>query len=273
MADLLKLSKQYHLVIRDRMKKSGLSPGQLSIHERILELAETASDVNDLEDKKNAENLTFLLNRALSVDNWKVKAMAVKEIHDHVAVEVFEKTAEAAGKTTDQQSLSATVEEESTKGQEKLVEQEEIKMAFIGAVYALFDYRFTHGANIEQRKKLSADLKIHLDKLSSKDKKFEELVKQPLYKNLIPFSEAQWKQVLDIFDEAQKPTTDPEAQKELEEEFKEVQAELKGKGGELSKIQKDIEVRGTRMLYLALAPADEPGEYTFEKIWEGGRDE
>lgn len=273
MADLLELSKTYHRTISERMKKSGLSPGQLAVHERILELAGQASDVNDLEAKKDAEGLTFGLAQALSVDNWMLKAKAAKEAEDTASEKMFADTAEAAKGATDHASLSSAIEEASTKGMELLREQEDTRTAFVDAVYAIFDYRKLHGADIEKKKKFADNLKIHTSKIESKGKKFEELANVGTFRKSLPLTDEQWQEVLKVYAEMQAPSVDPDAQAKLTEEVKAAKQALSGKSGEMKAIQEYINTAGTRMAYLGIAPKDKPGPYTFEKIWEGGRDE
>ena len=273
MADLLELSKAYHRTISERIKKSGHSPGQLAVHERILELVAEAADVNDLEAKKDAEGLTFALSQALSVDNWTLKAKAAKEAEDMVAEKMFSDTSEAAKKATDHASLETAVDATSTKGMELLRKQEDTRAAFIDAVSAIFDYRKVHGADIEKKKKFAENLKIHDERIKTKGKSLAELAEIPTFRQSVPLTDEQWQEVLKVYQEMQSPAVDPDAQAKLNEEFKKAKSALSGKGGEMKAIQEYINTHGTRMAYLGIAPKDEPGPYTFEKIWEGGRDE
>jgi hypothetical protein len=273
MADLLQLTKDYHKRLCKRLESSGLSSAQSAVHRRILDLGKDASDVNDLEARKSRENLTFALSRAISVDNWRVKAKAAKEAEDTLAAKVYEDTAESAEKAADSMSLASTVDSSSTKGMEKLTEQEEIRNAFIEAVFAVFDYRAVHPVNIEKKKKISEDLRIYSSKLESKGSKFEELVKVPPYRNTLPLTEAQWQQVLKTYKDMQFPSVDPEAKAKLDEEVKDARESLKGKSAQMKEISQYLEEKGTRLAYLGIAPWDEPGPYVFEKIWEGGRNE
>jgi hypothetical protein len=209
MADLMELSKAYHRCISERMEKSGLSPAQLAVHKRILELAADASDVNDLEARKEAEGLTFALPQTLAVDNWTLKAKAAKEAEDAVAAKMFADTAQAAKKATDNASLCAAIDEASTKGMEALIEQEDTRNAFIEAVYAIFDYRKVHGADIAKKRKFAENLRIHDTKLKSKGRSLEELAKVPTFRQSVPLTDEQWQEVFKVYAEMQAPTVDP----------------------------------------------------------------
>jgi len=273
MRDLLKLTKDYHDQIRIRLKASVLSPEQLKIHERILELARDASDTNDLEGKKSAENLTFAMSRAISMDNWTVKAKAAKEAEDAVAARVFTDIAEAAGKTQDSSSLASTVDTSSTKGMELLRNQEDTRNAFIEAVYVIFDYRAVHPANIEKKKKLAENLRIHTSRIEANGKKFDELVNVSTYRKSLPLTDAQWQIVIKTYNDMRSPSVDPDAKAKLDTQVKQGREALGGKSAQMKEISKYLEEKGTRLAYLGISPSQEPGPYTFEKIWEGGRDE
>ncbi|MBN2379890.1 hypothetical protein JXM67_08835 [candidate division WOR-3 bacterium] len=273
MADLMDLTKTYHETIRARLEKTGLSPSQLEVHKRILELAATSSDVNDLETKKEAEGLTFAISKTLSIDNWMVKAKAAKEAEDMVAAKMFADTAEAAKKATDNASLGAAIEEASTKGMEALREQEDIRNTFLDAVSAIFDYRNVHGGYLDKKRKFADNLKIHDTKLKSKGKSIAELSKVSTFRQSVPITDEQWQTVLKLYEEMQSPTVDPEAQAKLTEEVNAAKQALSGKSDEMKAVTEHINAKGTRMAYLGIAPKDAPGPYTFEKIWEGGCDE
>jgi len=273
MADLMDLTKTYHETIRGRLETSGLSPGQLAVHKRILELTAQTSDVNDLEAKKEAEGLTFALSQSLSVDNWTLKAKAAREAEDMAAAQMFADTAEAAGKSTDNASLGAAIEEASAKGMQALREQEDTRNAFLDAVYAIFDYRNVHGADIEKKRKFAENLKIHTSRIEAKGKSFEELTKVATLRKSLPLTDGQWDTVLKLYTEMQSSGIDPDAQAKLTEEVNAAKQALSGKSAEMKAILDHINTAGTRMAYIGIAPKDEPGPYTFEKIWEGGRDE
>lgn len=273
MADLLRLTKQYHETILRRIKATQLSSEQQAVHERILVLANQSSDANDLEQKKEVENLIFKLTQALSIDNWIAKSRAAEETGDKVAAKVFRDNADAARKAADNVTLSKSVDESSTKAMQILTEQEAVKTAFVDAIYAIFGYRVTHGANLARREELSKTFRIHLSTISSKGSKFEELIDDSFYRDLVPLSQAQWDTVLEVYRAISSPVSDKNAQAKLTQEAKQAQSALFGKSGELKAVQQHIETSGTRAAYLAIAPQEEPGPYTFEKIWEGGRDE
>jgi len=273
MADLMQLTKAYHETIRARLEKTGLSPGQLEVHKRILELAATANDVNDLETKKEAEGLTFAISKTLSVDNWMVKAKAAKEAEDLVAAKMFADTAEAAKKAADNASLGAAIEDASTKGMEALREQEDTRNAFLDAVYAIFDYRNVHRGYLDKMQKFADKLKIHDTKLTSKGKSLAELSKVSTFRQSVPITDEQWETVLKLQTEMQSPAVDADAQAKLTKEVNAAKEVLSGKSAEMKEVTEYLNTTGTRMAYIGIAPKEKPGPYTFEKIWEGGRDE
>lgn len=273
MPDLLELSKKYHRTIIERFKRSGYSPEQLAVHERVLELAGQVSDVNELERRREAEDLTFKLAQAISIDNWLAKSRAAEEAGDKVAAKVFRDNAEAARNAADHITLSKSLDESSTKSMQILTEQESVKTAFVDAIYVVFSYRVTHGANLAKRKELAKTLAIHLSTISSKGRKFEELIHDPFYRDLVPLSQVQWDTVIEVYRKIESPVSDKDASAKLTQETKQAQSALSGRSGELKAVQQYIETSGTRAAYLAIAPQEEPGPYTFEKVWEGGRDE
>jgi hypothetical protein len=273
MADLLELSKQYHRIVSDRLQSSGLSPEQLAVHSRILELAEQATDDNDLEEKKSAENLTYKLSQGLSVDNWMAKVKAAQEAGDEKSVQVFTATAEAARQATDHNSLAAAVEDKSSAGMQDLTHQESVKNSLIEAVHAVFRYRIAATANTDRRAKLIGDLKIHVSALAEKEQKFEDLVNDQYYRDFVPLSDDQWTEILKVYQAMDKPETDSDAQAKLAEETKTVHQQLQDKSQLMKEIQDEIERKGTRKACLGIAPDDAPGPYRFKLIWEGGRNE
>jgi hypothetical protein len=273
MPDLLKLSREYHTIVSKRLEKKGLSPEQLAVHKRILELAASAKDVNDLEAKKEAENLTYRLAQALSIDNWLARVKAASEAGETLAKEVFEATADAARRATDNASLAKSVDEASTKGTERLAIHEYIKSSFLSALYAIFSYRITHPANTEERKRQKTNLDIHTSEIKKKGASFEQLLKDPYFKSFAPLSEAQWEEVEKVCKSMQSAETGKQAQASLADDVKKANEMLRAKSKELKELQGYIESTGTRMAYLGISPKDESGPYTFEKIWEGGRDE
>lgn len=273
MQDLLKLSREYHTIVGKRLEKTGLSPEQVAVHKRILELSASANDVNDLEAKKEAENLTYALVQALSIDNWLARAKAAEEAGETLAKEVFEATADAARKAADHSSLAKSVDESSSKGTQTLALQEYVKSSFLSALYAIFAYRITHPANVEERKRQKANLDIHTSEIKKKGSSFEQLLGDPYHKSFAPLSEAQWKEIEKACKSMQSAETDKQAQTLLADEVRKANEALKGKSKELKELEAYIESTGTRAAYLGISPKDEPGPYTFEEIWEGGRDE
>jgi len=273
MADLLKLSMDYHRLVSRRLEASGLSPRQLAVHKRILELAAQASDADDLEAKKNAEGLTFALSQAIAVDNWTAKARAAREMGLETAARVYEETAQAASEASEAASLASAVDAASSAGMKALRQEEELKVAFSDALYAVFEYRVTHGANAPQRENLARTLGIHTSKLASKGRDFEKLAGEHFWRELAPLSDAQWEKVLEVYAEMASPGADSAAQAELAEEVERTRKELADRLPELAEVERHIAAHGTRAVYLGIAPLEEPGPYTFEKIWEGGRDE
>lgn len=273
MADLFELSKKYHTTVAERLDASGLSSRQLEVQKRILNLAQSSSDVNDLEAKKEAENLTFKLSQSLSIDNWIVRAKAARESGDVIAEQEYEKIAKLVGESADITLLSTSIEEASKEMMPVLTKQEAIKNSFISALYKIFEYRTVHDANVNQLQKLSKDLGIHATDISKNGASFAELVKDPYYKSFVPLSDEQWKIVTETYHQMQSPSGDSQAQSALTEEVKAARQVLQGKSSELKAIEHHIETTGTRCAYLGIAPEEEPGHYTFEKVWEGGRDE
>ncbi len=273
MSDLLDVSREYHTIVSRRLEARGFSSEQVLVHKRILELAGTAKDTSDLEGKKEAENLNFRLAQALSIDNWLARAKAASESGETLAKKLFEETADAARKAADHASLAKSVDEASTQGTQMLAIQEYVKSSFISALYAIFAYRITHPANVEERKRQKANLDIHTSEIKKKGSSFEQLLGDFYYKSFAPLSEVQWKEIEKIYKSMQSSETDKVARNSLEDEVKKANGVLKGKMTELKELQAYIESTGTRMAYLGISPKEEPGPYTFEKIWEGGRDE
>jgi hypothetical protein len=186
---------------------------------------------------------------------------------------MYEDTAQAARNATDNASLGAAIEESSTRGMEALREQEDTRNAFLDAVSAIFDYRNVHPGYADKKRQIADKLKIHDTKLKSKGKNLAELAKVSTFRQSVPVSDEQWITVLEIYAEMQSPAADPDAQAKLSEEVNAAKSALSGKSAEMKAVTEHIAATGTRMAYLGIAPREKPGPYTFEKIWEGGRDE
>ncbi|NLI97534.1 hypothetical protein GX441_02605 [bacterium] len=273
MPDLLEITRDYHKIVSKRLEASGLSPEQLAVHKRTLELAASVKDVGDLEAKKEAEDLTFKLAQSISIDNWNAKAKAALESGEWLARDVFDETCKEAKASSNHASLAKSVDEASAKGAEKLAIQEYVKSSFLSALYAIFAYRITHPANAEERKRQKANLDIYSSEIKKKGANFEQLLKDTYFKSFAPLSGEQWQEVEKVCKSMQSAETDKQAQTSLAEDVKKATEALKGKSKELKELQVYIESTGTREAYLGISPKVEPGPYTFEKIWEGSRDE
>ena len=138
--------------------------------------------------------------------------------------------------------------------------------AFIGTVYALFDYLHCQPSNRVERQRLQRDFQEQTALLGGK---FAELAAQTESRRLFPFNDAFWTKVLAAAGELKEPPVNPQAEADLRAEQNKLLPEIKRQAADMEKLDREVTARAKRALYLALAPEDQPGDYTFTELWAG----
>jgi hypothetical protein len=267
---MLDEKRRYHQVLHDRLKAGGRSPHQTATHARMLALGEGSTDTLDWQARIEAENLDFALARAMSADTWLAKAFAARDDDNPELADALEQAAQAIAEAPDSAALNDAAMAAEERARVVGQRQSDLRHAFIGVIYAAWQFQTRHIANHAEREKFAAEARGPLGRIAAAGMTFAQLCAAPFCRKYgPPWTDAQWQALIATVDSLARVERDEAAQRQVSNEALQLLDGLAPRGQELATMQAEIDKRTKRQTYLAHRLADEPGDYEFEQLWEG----
>lgn len=261
--------KEYYRLIIERLKKTGLSERQKQVYSDIAGLFPGSEKAQDFQLKKEERNLDFELAKATMTDNWTAKARAAEKAGDTVTSASFQNTADKTGEAKDLDELGAIITRENSKAIEASKKQDQVIHDFTAAISTVFEFMLCDAANIKTINRLTNTLNENLASLLQNGCDLEILGKDPFYRSYFPFSDKLWEKILTCAYDLKYYKISLQAERELKDRQAAIIKEISPLQDELTKVQKEIDQRTKRRLFLGTSPKDTGGEYIFDMIWEG----
>ncbi|TAL36673.1 MAG: hypothetical protein EPN93_07555 [Spirochaetes bacterium] len=268
MQDEPRAALEYYTLMIDHLREGGCSPHRVRALESRLKLREQTGTQAKLQEKLEELNMLHEPALAARLDELYAKERAARESGDDEFARLCAQAMDATGAVQDLNALHTATVHWDEKIREFLEAREDLLYALTGALMCWADLKSLHDADRDRVPALLG-LREMCEKIEAAGFTAGGLLAHPWYRAHLTGANA-LPPVTDREIDGMRgwPDIDPAAVAEIRAKVADSLKDLQGRGSALVRLAAAEEARTLPREYLAIAPDDAPGPYTYVKTWE-----